>query len=111
VLAFVGIDLWGLIAQTRGGGFRIGHGAHLGGALAGAVLYFFYLRSTVRVPAPAGARPTGTVSYLSSEEVQDFERIRRKVESLGPSALTPKEQDFLDRLRARVMESHKPPPA
>ena len=31
VLAFVGLDLWGLIAQGRGGGLPIGHGAHLGG--------------------------------------------------------------------------------
>jgi rhomboid-like protein len=38
-LLLVGIDLWGLIAQTRGGGLPIGHGAHLGGALVG-IIYF-----------------------------------------------------------------------
>jgi membrane associated rhomboid family serine protease len=43
-LAFVGLDLWGLFAQSRGGGLPIGHGAHLGGALTGAVFYFGYLR-------------------------------------------------------------------
>ncbi|UCF66942.1 MAG: rhomboid family intramembrane serine protease [Acidobacteriota bacterium] len=43
-LAFVALDLWGLIAQGRGGGLPIGHGAHLGGALTGALFYAFYLR-------------------------------------------------------------------
>lgn len=38
-LAFVAIDIWGLIAQIEGEGLPIGHGAHLGGALTG-VLYF-----------------------------------------------------------------------
>lgn len=39
-LLFIGIDLWGLIAQTKGGGLPIGHGAHLGGALIGLIAYF-----------------------------------------------------------------------
>lgn len=43
-LAFVGLDLWGLIAQAEGGGLPIGHGAHLGGALAGALYYYFRVR-------------------------------------------------------------------
>jgi membrane associated rhomboid family serine protease len=38
-LAFVAIDIWGLIAQIEGQGLPIGHGAHLGGALVG-ILYF-----------------------------------------------------------------------
>lgn len=38
-LAFVAIDVWGLIEQIGGGTLPIGHGAHLGGGLAG-VLYF-----------------------------------------------------------------------
>ena len=38
-LAFVAIDIWGLVAQIEGQGLPIGHGAHLGGALAG-LLYF-----------------------------------------------------------------------
>lgn len=42
-LAFVGLDIWGLVAQTHGGGLPIGHGAHLGGALTGLV-YYLYLR-------------------------------------------------------------------
>lgn len=47
-LAFVGLDLWGLVAQARGGGLPIGHGAHLGGALTGFIYYIFYLRKRVR---------------------------------------------------------------
>lgn len=43
-LAFIGLDLWGLMAQTQGGGLPIGHGAHLGGAFAG-IVYYFVLRS------------------------------------------------------------------
>lgn len=38
-LAFVAIDIWGLMVQIEGGGLPIGHGAHLGGALTGAVYY------------------------------------------------------------------------
>lgn len=38
-LAFVAIDVWGLMAQIEGQGLPIGHGAHLGGALVG-VVYF-----------------------------------------------------------------------
>lgn len=44
-LLFVGIDLWGLAAQSKGGGLPIGHGAHLGGAIVG-VFYFFILKRT-----------------------------------------------------------------
>jgi membrane associated rhomboid family serine protease len=111
VLAFVGIDLWGLAAQTRGGGLPIGHGAHLGGALAGAIWYFGYLRSNVRLPPAREPAAAPAEAYLSSEEVHEFERIRRKVEKLGPQALTPKEQDFLNRLRERVMQAHESPEA
>ncbi len=46
-LAFVGLDVWGLMAQAKGGGLPIGHGAHLGGALTG-VIYFFWERSRIR---------------------------------------------------------------
>jgi len=105
VLAFVGIDLWGLMAQSRGGGLPIGHGAHLGGALAGAVMYFLYLRSTVPISRVATRRPTVTAPTLTPDEAREFERIRLKVESLGPQALNPKEQAFLDRLRERVMDA------
>lgn len=41
-LAFIGIDLWGLMAQAKGGGLPIGHGAHLGGAFAGLLYFMFY---------------------------------------------------------------------
>lgn len=44
VVIFVGLDLWGLFAQAGGGGLPIGHGAHLGGALAGLIFYFFIYR-------------------------------------------------------------------
>lgn len=43
-LAFVGLDVWGLVAQAEGGGLPIGHGAHLGGALAGVLFYFRKIR-------------------------------------------------------------------
>lgn len=41
-LIFVGLDLWGLIMQSEGGGLPIGHGAHLGGALFGT---YYYLKN------------------------------------------------------------------
>ncbi|NJL24592.1 MAG: rhomboid family intramembrane serine protease [Calothrix sp. SM1_5_4] len=47
-LAFVGLDIWGLVAQAEGGGLPIGHGAHLGGALVGALYYFLFIRKTWR---------------------------------------------------------------
>ncbi|MCB9027441.1 MAG: rhomboid family intramembrane serine protease [Bdellovibrionaceae bacterium] len=46
-LGFVGFDLWGLYTQSQGGGLPIGHGAHLGGAFAG-IIYFFFLRRKSR---------------------------------------------------------------
>jgi membrane associated rhomboid family serine protease len=38
-IAFIGIDVWGLLAQIEGGGLPIGHGAHLGGAAVGLAWY------------------------------------------------------------------------
>lgn len=56
-LAFVGLDLWGLTAQAKGGGLPIGHGAHLGGAFAGAIFYFAYVRpKMVRARTAAAMR-------------------------------------------------------
>jgi membrane associated rhomboid family serine protease len=107
VLAFVGLDLWGLIMQGRGGGLPIGHGAHLGGALAGALMYFLYLRSTFSTPAVPAPGPTPRTQVLTPDEAREFERIRIKIESTGPHTLTPKEQDFLNRLRARVLQISK----
>lgn len=43
-LAFIALDVWGLVAQAGGGGLPIGHGAHLGGAFAGILYYFSVLR-------------------------------------------------------------------
>ena len=43
-LAFVGLDIVGLIAQSEGGGLPIGHGAHLGGAATGALYYLLVIR-------------------------------------------------------------------
>ena len=41
-LIVVGVDMWGLIAQSKGGGLNIGHGAHLGGAFMGVIWYLYY---------------------------------------------------------------------
>ena len=110
VLAFVGLDLWGLIAQGRGGGLPIGHGAHLGGALAGAVIYFLYLRTTFPAPAARQARPVAGGAALTPDEAREFERIRIKIETTGPHTLTPKEQAFLDRLRERIFQANQRDP-
>ncbi len=47
-LVFIGLDIVGLIAQAEGGGLPIGHGAHLGGALAGTIFYFLHRRAVVK---------------------------------------------------------------
>ncbi len=57
-LAFIGLDVWGLVAQAEGGGLPIGHGAHIGGALTGIAFYFLSVRprlqrSLTRTTAPA----------------------------------------------------------
>lgn len=49
-LAFVGLDLWGLLEQAKGSGLPIGHGAHLGGAFTGMIYYFVYLRPRMIKP-------------------------------------------------------------
>jgi rhomboid-like protein len=41
----IGIDVWGVVEQTSGGGFPIGHGAHLGGALIGILWYLLIMRN------------------------------------------------------------------
>jgi membrane associated rhomboid family serine protease len=40
----IGLDVWGLIAQARGGSLPIGHGAHLGGAFYGLFYYLAFIR-------------------------------------------------------------------
>lgn len=44
-LAFIGLDIWGLVAQAKGGSLPIGHGAHLGGAMYGILYFFLHIRS------------------------------------------------------------------
>jgi hypothetical protein len=69
-------------------------------------MYFFWLRDTRPVPsAPAQVSPAAGMPGLTPEEAREFERIRIKVEFGGPQSLTPKEQDFLDRLRERVLRA------
>lgn len=46
-LAFVALDVFGLIYQFEGGGLPIGHGAHLGGAVIG-ITYFLARGKAVR---------------------------------------------------------------
>lgn len=47
-MILAGIDIWGVIAHMHGGGFPIGHGAHLAGALTGVLYFFIYLRPQLR---------------------------------------------------------------
>jgi membrane associated rhomboid family serine protease len=47
-LAFIGLDVWGVVAQAQGGGLPIGHGAHLGGAFTGIIYYLFILRPRLK---------------------------------------------------------------
>ena len=102
-LAFVAIDLWGLFAQTQGGGIGIGHGAHLGGALCGFIFWASYLRTRFK-------RPTAGDSFqmaMTPADVQEFQRLRQKLDHEGPDALTPKEKVFLEQIRERVMQAHQ----
>jgi len=93
VLAFIGFDIWGLVAQKQGGGLAIGHGAHLGGALAGALMWFFYLRT--HFPRPTGTR-------LTQAEAEELERILAKGNEHGPESFTVDEHDFLRRIQQRM---------
>lgn len=95
VLGFVGLDIWGLVAQSQGHGLPIGHGAHLGGTLFGALIYFGYIRPKRRQLIAA--------SYgLTVEELAEAERLRRKVAEQGHDALTIDEQSFLRELAGRT---------
>jgi len=102
-LAFVAIDLWGLFAQTQGGGIGIGHGAHLGGALCGFLFWASYLRTRFKRPTNG----TTVQMAMSPDEVEEFQRLRRKLDQEGPDALTPKEKVFLEEIRERVMQAHQ----
>ncbi len=92
VIAFVGFDVWGLIEQSRGGDISIGHGAHLGGALAGALMWFFYLRTRFAL------RRTS----LTADEAMELNRIGAKLDELGAESLTPEEHAFVERVRDRA---------
>lgn len=98
----IGLDLWGLVAQAQGGGLPIGHGAHLGGALCGAVYWWADLRR--RFPQP-GATPPPARLEISPEEAAEIHRLREVLDRGGPSALTPKERAFLERIRERALAS------
>lgn len=101
-LAFVAIDLWGLFAQTRGGGVGIGHGAHLGGALCGFLFWLLYLRTRYQ-PQQHGR---SVDMAMTPDEIERFRQLRRKLDVEGPHALTPKEKLFLEEIRERVMRAH-----
>ena len=49
-ILLVGLDLWGLSSQAKGGGLPIGHGAHLGGALTG-LLYYLSVKKKILLDA------------------------------------------------------------
>jgi membrane associated rhomboid family serine protease len=100
-LLFVALDLWGLVAQTKGGALPIGHGAHLGGALCGALFWLFYLRGRYGDMVREPSRRRGDV-LLTTDEAAEFNRIRVKLDSSGPESLTPKELAFIQRLRERA---------
>lgn len=102
-LAFVAIDLWGLFAQTQGGGIGIGHGAHLGGALCGFLFWALYLRTRFQ-PQRHG---DSFQMAMTPEEIQEFQRLRQKLDVEGPGALNPKEKLFLEQIRERVMSAHE----
>lgn len=100
-LAFVGLDLWGLFAQSQGGGLPIGHGAHLGGALCGAIYYFMAVRGKlVHASRPVVQRPS---LDLSPEEALHFNRIRNKLGEEGLEGLSAEERGFLEDIRRRVL--------
>jgi membrane associated rhomboid family serine protease len=106
-LAFVALDLWGLFAQSQGGGLPIGHGAHLGGAACGALFYVAVLkprleeRARARAAAGGGAG-SGLGVAVTMEEAAELERLKDKVHRDGPASLNPKERDFLARIKARA---------
>ncbi len=94
VLAFAALDVWGLVAQSRGGGLPIGHGAHLGGAAAGAILVLVFRRWLGRGGAAMPEGPTRS-------EMKELARLRKKLEAGGPESLTAEEIRFLAELRRR----------
>jgi len=99
VMAFVAWDVWGLFVQRQGGGLPIAHGAHLGGALAGAVMCFAFLK-----PGLARATARGDLVLppsMSRREAAELKRLQSKVREQGPESLTPDERRFLVELKRR----------
>jgi membrane associated rhomboid family serine protease len=82
VLAFVGLDVWGVVAQSGGGGLPIGHGAHLGGAAFGLAYALLSPR-----PVPAGP---------SAAQLEEIDRILAKARAGGVESLTPEEHAFIE---------------
>lgn len=105
-LFFVGLDVWGLFAQGQGGGLPIGHGAHLGGALAGWLVWFFYLKDRFQMRPRRDVAPAavGVSMGMTAEEAAAFDRLRRKLSIEGPDALTVEEEEFLRRIRNRALQ-------
>jgi|GEM_PF-270488 len=99
VMAFVAWDLWGLFVQRQGGGLPIAHGAHLGGAAAGAIMYFAYLKPKIAQAAARGGLRLPPA--MSRREAAELKRLQQKVEEQGPDSLTPKERHFLLELKER----------
>jgi len=101
-LFFVGLDIWGLVAQGLGGGLPIGHGAHLGGALCGFLYFRLFLR-----PHSQKRRPHHDAGWdglgLEKKEALRFDEIRRKLTHTGPDGLEADELEFLREIRRRVL--------
>lgn len=102
-LFFVALDLWGLVAQGRGVPIPIGHGAHLGGALCGALFYLAFLRRRPDRADAASAHARRPSIELTAGEAAEFDRLRDKLGREGPGALDPEEREFLLRLRERAL--------
>ncbi len=102
-LFFVGLDLWGLVAQGQGGGLPIGHGAHLGGALCGFLFWWFALRGRFGPTERRDDRDQAGLR-LSPEEAEQFDRVRRKLSIEGPEGLSREEAEFLRLIRERVLK-------
>lgn len=101
-LLFVGLDLWGLSAQAHGGGLPIGHGAHLGGALAGVILWATVLRRRFPQLSRWRRRDDRPRLEVTPEEAARLDELRRKLEREGLDGLNPKERAFLEELRRRA---------
>ncbi len=99
-ILFVGLDVFGLVAQGRGTGLPIGHGAHLGGALAGFMTWLVVLRPRLKDRI---RRVQGPIA-LSRDERDEVDRLRGKISRDGVDALTAEEREFLRRLHERHLQ-------